>query len=151
MSQPDSGPGPDALEAVVRAFVASRLARRLVDQSGEVGALAVQRCRPISGARRASNKAQVALEEAARDLEQARDRWGALARGLGADLAIIEEELAERTRAHVLELALGQALRSLEAARQWSATLTASQERRLGQAEEIVSGLLSRPADGHNL
>src|SRR5580658_8068429 len=105
-------PQPAALEAAAEAFAAARSARRLLDVAGRRGANAVNRSHPIPGARRASNKAQASLEEAARKLEDARDRWAALMRGIAADLAIEPSQLV----AMVEEYAMGIALEELEGA-----------------------------------
>lgn len=112
MSDPESSqPGPDdadpvlaAMEAAVLAFVAASDARILLDTSGRLGANTVTRTRAISGARRASNKAQGKVEAAAKDLEEARDRWGALARGLAADRDV---------EPHALSALMGRAAASL--------------------------------------
>ena len=103
---PASSPTQVALEAAVDAFVATRAARRILDNPGRLGANAVVRSRPISGARRASVKAQSAMEQAAAQLERARDRWGALMRGLAADLDLTPEELVPMAEASALRLAI---------------------------------------------
>ncbi len=83
-----------AMEAAVLAFVAAREARILLDTPGRLGANTVTRVRAISGARRASNKAQAKVEAAAKAMEEARDRWGALARGLAADRDVTPHDLS---------------------------------------------------------
>ena len=104
-----------ALGAAVNAFVAARNARVLLDTPGRLGANAVARTRPISGARRASGKAQAKMEQAAHELEQARDRWGALMRGLADDLDLGSEELIQMTESAAIEISIQNALSALEA------------------------------------
>jgi hypothetical protein len=88
----------------------------MLDTSGRLGADAVGRVAPISGARRASHKAQAALEEAAQELEKARDRWGALMRGLAGDLDFSMDDLVELVESAALELALSEAVHALDMA-----------------------------------
>ncbi len=114
--QPSSATTRLALEAAVEAFVAARAARRGLDNPGRLGANAVVRSRPISGARRASAKAQSAMERAAAGLEQARDRWGALMRGLAADLDLGPEDLVPMAEATAFRFAILDATQILRAA-----------------------------------
>ncbi len=104
-SDPDS-PVPAALEAAVRAFAAARSARILLDGAGRLGADAVTRASVITGARRASRKAQAGVEDAARRMAEARDRWGALMRGLAGDLATDPTELVSQVERWALRLAI---------------------------------------------
>ncbi|MGH7611291.1 MAG: hypothetical protein ACREN4_04660 [Candidatus Dormibacteria bacterium] len=107
-SDTTSGPTAEeqALEAALLALGAARSARRLLDPAGRLGAAAVVRARPLRGARRASNKAQAAIEESARKLEESRDRWGALAQGLLTDLELSQAEMASRSALATLPGAL---------------------------------------------
>lgn len=66
------------------------------------------RSRSIPGARRASTKAQISLEGAARKLEDARDRWAALMQGIAIDLNIESAALVEQVEALALAVALEQ-------------------------------------------
>lgn len=95
-----------ALQAAVAAFAAARSGRILLDSPGRLGADAVQRAQAIPGARRASQKAQAEVAESARRLERARDRWGALMRGLAADLDLAPERLVSRVEGEAVRLAL---------------------------------------------
>ncbi|MHB8323156.1 MAG: hypothetical protein ACYDHB_01825 [Candidatus Dormibacteria bacterium] len=121
MSEPEAvEPAPQtddvvlaAMHAAIRAFVAARDARVLLDTPGRLGANAVSRSGTISGARRASNKAQAKVEGAARQLEEARDRWGALARGLAADRDVEPGELARLVGRATTELSLQDAVTAL--------------------------------------
>jgi hypothetical protein len=113
---PEPTPHHDALVAAAKAFAATRAARRMLDTSGRLGADAVGRADPISGARRASRKAQAAMEDAAQQLEKARDRWGALLRGLAGDLDLSPEALVELVEATALEMALADATQALDVA-----------------------------------
>ncbi len=122
MNSPDK-PDPDrnaaaaaALEAAVAAFAAARSARILLDSPGRLGADAVQRSQPISGARRASRKAQSEVAESAQRLEHARDRWGALMRGLAADLDLPPDQLVSRVEDAAARIALRDAATLLGAA-----------------------------------
>ncbi len=105
-SSPDQPPALSALAAAVEAFAAARSARRLLDNSGRLGADAVVRARPISGARRASVRAQTAVEQSALQMDKARDRWGALMRGLAADLDISPEDLVIRVESAAVRLGI---------------------------------------------
>jgi hypothetical protein len=105
-----------ALEAAVAAFAAARSARILLDSPGRLGADAVQRAAPISGARRASRKAQAEVTESAQRLEHARDRWGALMRGLAADLDLPPDRLVARVEDAAARLALRDAATLLSTA-----------------------------------
>ena len=105
-----------ALEAAVAAFAAARSARMLLDSPGRLGADAVQRAQPISGARRASRKAQSEVSESARRLEHARDRWGALMRGLAADLDLPPDQLVSRVEGAAARIALRDATTLVSAA-----------------------------------
>jgi hypothetical protein len=110
-------PQPAALDAAAEAFAAARSARRLLDVAGRRGANAVNRSHPIPGARRASHKAQASLEEAARKLEDARDRWAALMRGIAADLAIEPARLVTMVEQHGMGIALEELEEALRGAR----------------------------------
>ncbi len=112
-----------ALEAAVAAFAAARSARILLDSPGRLGADAVQLAEPISGARRASRKAQAEVAESAQRLEHARDRWGALMRGLAADLDLPPDQLVSRVENAAARLALRDAATLLGAAGAAMATL----------------------------
>ncbi|MGC8473249.1 MAG: hypothetical protein ACP5PW_02425 [Candidatus Dormibacteria bacterium] len=95
-----------ALEAATAAFAAARSARIILDSPGRLGADAVQQAQPISGARRASRKAQAEVAESAQRLERARDRWGALMRGLAADLDLAPGQLVSRVERAAAPLAM---------------------------------------------
>jgi hypothetical protein len=143
--QPSAAVTRPALEAAVEAFVAARAARRLLDNPGRLGANAVVRSRPISGARRASAKAQSAMERAAAGLEQARDRWGALMRGLAADLDLGPEALVPMAESTALRLAILDATQILRAALEAAASIpetgqtpSAAVQRALTALEEAV-------------
>lgn len=101
-----SDPHRAALLAAIEAFAASRNGRRLLDNSGRLGADAVSRARPIPGARRASHRAQTALEEAAVQVERARDRWGALMQGLADDLDLGPQDLVPMVNDSAARLAV---------------------------------------------
>lgn len=105
-----------ALEAAMAAFAAARSARILLDSPGRLGADAVQLAEPISGARRASRKAQGEVAESAQRLEHARDRWGALMRGLAADLDLPPDQLVSRVESAAARLALRDAATLLSTA-----------------------------------
>ena len=128
MSEPERDPvDPQhgALEAAAQAFAAARLARRVLDGAGRRGAAAVNRSRPIPGARRASNKAQARLEDSARKLEDSRDRWAALMRGIAADLNIEPSQLVATVEQYALEIALEELEAALLAASEAAASLAA--------------------------
>lgn len=129
-----------ALEAAVAAFAAARSARILLDSPGRLGADAVLQAQPISGARRASRKAQGPLADSARLVEESRDRWGALMRGLAADLDLPAELLVARVERAAARLAIRDALTLLRAA---SGSLAALE----GSAAEIGSELARVEAD----
>lgn len=112
-----------ALEAAAQAFAAARSARRFLDGAGRRGAAAVKRSRAIPGARRASNKAQTNLEDSARKLEAARDRWAALMRGLAADLNIEPSLLVAAVERYALDIALEELEAALLGARDAAALL----------------------------
>lgn len=140
-SDPES-PFPAALEAAVRAFASARSARILLDSPGRLGADAVTRTQAISGARRASQKAQAGIVESARRLEEARDRWGALMRGLAADLGVSPSELVPRVERSALELALTDAAALLRAASAAAASLAGGEAPRgLGQLQAMLTEL----------
>jgi hypothetical protein len=88
----------------------------MLDNPGRLGADAVGHAAPISGARRASRKAQSAMEDSAQQMERARDRWGALMRGLAGDLDLGQEDLVELVEAAALDLAVADAAAALEVA-----------------------------------
>lgn len=111
-------PQPGALDAAAEAFAAARSARRLLDGAGRRGAAAVNRSQPIPGARRASTKAQAGLEDAARKLEEARDRWAALMRGIAADLNVGADQLVELVERFGLAIALEELEAALLACRE---------------------------------
>jgi hypothetical protein len=113
---PEPSAHRDALVAAAKAFAATRAARRMLDTSGRLGADAVGRTASISGARRASRKAQAAIEAAAQQVEKARDRWGALLRGLAGDLDVTPEALVELVEAIALDTALADAAQALDVA-----------------------------------
>ncbi len=104
----------EALDAAVGAFTAARSARMLLDVPGRLGADVVTRTRSIGGARRASTKAQAAMELAAHKLDEARDRWAALARGLAADLDMPPESLVELVEGHAYHISRQELLTILE-------------------------------------
>lgn len=104
----------EALDAAVGAFTAARSARMLLDVPGRLGADVVTRTRSIGGARRASTKAQAAMELAAHKLEEARDRWAALARGLAADLDMPPETLVELVEGRAYHISRQELLTILE-------------------------------------
>lgn len=113
---------PEALDAAVRAFAAARSARMLLDVPGRLGADVVTRTRTIGGARRASSKAQAAMELAARKLEEARDRWAALARGLAADLDLDPESLVGMVEGRAVQIGRQELLTIVEL---WAASAAA--------------------------
>ena len=135
----DAGdPQPAALAAAAEAFAAARSARRLLDSAGQRGANAVNRSHPIPGARRASNKAQASLEEAARKLEEARDRWVALMRGIAADLAIEPGLLVSMVEEYALGIALEELEEALRGARDAVTALGGSGPDALAAAESAL-------------
>jgi hypothetical protein len=152
MSQPINSQSDQqslALAAAAEAFAAARSARRLLDTAGRRGAAAVQRSQPISGARRASIKAQGSLEESARKLEEARDRWAALMRGIAVDLSLEPEELVGRVETYALALALEDLEVSLLACRQAATSLGADATQALETAQTALRLLReSSAADG---
>jgi hypothetical protein len=131
-------PQPAALAAAAEAFAAARSARRLLDAAGQRGANAVNRSHPIPGARRASNKAQASLEEAARKLEDARDRWAALMRGIAADLAIEPSQLVAMVEEYAMGIALEELEGALQGARDAAATRGGSGHQALAAAESAL-------------
>ncbi|MFZ0995834.1 MAG: hypothetical protein WAO09_07650 [Candidatus Dormiibacterota bacterium] len=141
-------PQPAALEAAAEAFAAARSARRLLDVAGRRGAEAVNRSRPIPGARRASNKAQTSLEEAARKLEDARDRWAALMRGIAADLAIEPSRLVTMVEQHGMAIALEELEAALRGARDAAAAQGGSHAPALTAAESALQLLRSTERPG---
>ncbi|HVB54220.1 MAG TPA: hypothetical protein VNF24_08550 [Candidatus Acidoferrales bacterium] len=142
-------PQPAALEAAAEAFAATRTARRLLDGAGQRGAAAVNRSRPIPGARRASIKAQTSLEESALKLEEARDRFAALMRGIAVDLEIETEQLVDLVEQYGLAIALEQLEAALLACREAAAALATPQIAALDAAEQAVR--LLRERDGKTL
>ncbi|MHB8313190.1 MAG: hypothetical protein ACYDD0_07830 [Candidatus Dormibacteria bacterium] len=115
MSQiPDPPPAGDAIPdphraallAAIEAFAGSRSGRRLLDNPGRLGADAVSRARPIPGARRASHRAQTALEDAAARMERARDRWGALMQGLADDRDVSQQDLVSMVNQSAARVAI---------------------------------------------
>jgi hypothetical protein len=56
------------------------------------------------------------MEDSARMMEAARDRWGALMRGLAGDLDLGQEDLVELVETAALELAVADAAAVLELA-----------------------------------
>jgi hypothetical protein len=138
-----------ALEAAAEAFAAARGARRLLDTAGRRGAAAVQRSQPIPGARRASVKAQASLEESAHKLENARDRWAALMRGIAVDLSLEPEELVGRVESYALDLALEDLEVSLLACREAATSVGADVTEALETAQTALRLLRkSTAADG---
>jgi hypothetical protein len=131
-------PQPAALEAAAEAFAAARSARRLLDVAGRRGASAVNRSHPIPGARRASNKAQASLEEAARKLEDARDRWAALMRGIAADLAIDPSLLVTMVNRYGMGIALEELEEALGGVRDAAASQGESDSQVLAAAESAL-------------
>jgi hypothetical protein len=131
-------PQPAALDAAAEAFASARSARRLLDVAGRRGANAVNRSHPIPGARRASNKAQTSLEEAARKLEDARDRWAALMRGIAADLAIEPSRLVDMVDQHVMGIALEELEEALRGARDAATSQGGSAPQVLAAAESAL-------------
>jgi len=141
-------PQPAALAAAAEAFAAARSARRLLDGAGQRGANAVNRSHPIPGARRASNKAQASLEEAARKLEEARDRWGALMRGIAADLAIEPSRLVTMVEEYAMGIALEELEEALRGAREAAASLGGSRPDALAAAESALQLLRAEERPG---
>lgn len=139
-------PEPAALAAAAEAFAAARMARRLLDGAGQRGAQAVVRSRPIPGARRASAKAQTSLEESARKLEEARDRWAALMRGIAVGLGLEAEDLVRLVEPYGLAVALDQLEAALLACREAGATLTDPQVGALDAATEALRSIREGPA-----
>ncbi|MGH7643146.1 MAG: hypothetical protein ACRENX_09075 [Candidatus Dormibacteria bacterium] len=149
MSEPGAepvDPQPAALYAAAEAFAAARMSRRLLDGAGQRGAAAVIRSRPIPGARRASIKAQTSLEEAALKLEEARDRFAALMRGIAVDLEIEAEQLVPLVERYGLAIALEQLEAALQACREAAAALASPQIEALDAADAAVR--LLRGGDG---
>ncbi|MGC1184213.1 MAG: hypothetical protein WBA31_03555 [Candidatus Dormiibacterota bacterium] len=142
----DRDPQPDALAAAAEAFAAARSARRLLDTAGRRGAVAVNQSRPIPGARRASAKAQASLEESAHKLEEARDRWAALMRGIAVDMSIAPEDLVQRVESYALGLALDDLESSLLACRDAAAALGQDVSQALETARTAIR--LMRPNSG---
>ncbi|HEY6537422.1 MAG TPA: hypothetical protein VI138_00070 [Candidatus Dormibacteraeota bacterium] len=144
-------PRPQALEAAAAAFAATRTARRLLDAAGRRGALAVNRSRPIPGARKASGKAQAKLEDSAQSLEGARERWGALMGGIATDLDISTADLAARVESHAFLAALEQLEACLAACREAAGDLDRAALEALDLAQAAVLRLRgdreSEPAD----
>jgi hypothetical protein len=134
-------PQPAALDAAAEAFAAARAARRLLDAAGRRGAAAVNASRPIPGARRASAKAQSSLEESALKLEDARDRWAALMRGIAVDLEIESEQLVEMVERYGLSIALEQLEAALLACREATTALAVPQIDALETAQAAVQVL----------
>jgi len=126
------------LEAAAQAFAAARSARRLLDVAGRRGANAVNRSQPIPGARRASNKAQASLEEAARKLEDARDRWAALMRGIAADLAIEPGGLVTMVDRYGMGIALEELEEALSDVRDAAASQGGPEAQVLAAAESAL-------------
>ncbi len=146
-------PEPAALAAAADAFAAARTARRLLDAAGLRGAEAVNRSRPIPGARRASDKAQASLEEAARKLEDARDRWAALMRGIAVDLGVEPDRLVGMVEHHALEIGLEQLEAALLACRDAAAAMNLLEIPSLEvvqRAIELVGARLGRRRRGGN-
>jgi hypothetical protein len=143
-------PQPAALEAAAEAFAAARSARRLLDGAGRRGATAVNRSHPIPGARRASNKAQASLEEAARRLEDARDRWAALMRGIAADLGVEPSRLVSMVEQYGMGIALEELEDALLGARDAAASRGGSEPDALAAAETALQLLraAARPSSG---
>ncbi|HUY24944.1 MAG TPA: hypothetical protein VMV09_06535 [Candidatus Saccharimonadales bacterium] len=141
-------PQPAALAAAAEAFAAARSARRLLDSAGQRGANAVNRSHPIPGARRASNKAQASLEEAARKLEEARDRWAALMRGIAADLAIEPSRLVTMVEEYALGIALEELEESLRGARDAVSSMGGSGPDALAAAESALQLLRGEERPG---
>jgi len=140
-------PQPAALAAAAEAYAAARTARRLLDGAGRRGAAAVVSSRPIPGARRASAKAQASLEESARKLEEARDRWAALMRGIAVDLDIEPEQLVELVERYGLAIALEQLEAALLACREARTELAKPQIEALDAAQAALA-LVRREAAG---
>jgi len=141
ITDPDGAPiapQPAALDAAAVAFAATRTARRLLDGAGQRGAAAVIRSRPIPGARRASTKAQASLEEAARKVEESRDRWAALMRGIAVDLEIEAEQLVELVERYALTIGLEQLEAALLACREAATALGTPQVEALETAQRAV-------------
>jgi ketopantoate reductase len=134
-------PQPAALDAASQAFAASRSARRLLDGAGRRGAAAVIRSQPIPGARRASHKAQAALEECARKLEEARDRWAALMRGIAADLNLEPALLVEKVEKYALEIAIEETAAALANARDAATALGSVAPEALAMAQAALDQL----------
>lgn len=148
MANSPETPDPDrdaltagALDAAVAAFAAARTARILLDSPGRLGADAVQLAQPISGARRASRKAQSEVAESAQRLERARDRWGALMRGLAADLDLAPEQLVSRVENEAARLALRDAATLLGTAAAALASLGPDRAELVRECDRIESEL----------
>ena len=144
----DSDPKPKALAAAAEAFAAARSARRLLDTAGRRGAVAVNRSRPIPGARRASAKAQASLEESARKLEEARDRWAALMRGIAVDMDIAPDDLVQRVESYALILALDELESSLLACRDAAAALGHDVTQQLDTARTAIRLMVQQGGAG---
>ena len=143
----DSDPKPKALAAAAEAFAAARSARRLLDTAGRRGAVAVNRSRPIPGARRASAKAQASLEESARKLEEARDRWAALMRGIAVDM-VAPDDLVRRVESYALILALDELESSLLACRDAAAALGHDVTQQLDTARTAIRLMVQQGGAG---
>ncbi|MGH7640543.1 MAG: hypothetical protein ACREOL_06510 [Candidatus Dormibacteria bacterium] len=117
----DPDPDPDsrlpAWEAAAGAAAATEATRRLLDLAGRRGATTVNESRSIPGARRASTKAQIRLEESARKLEESHQRFAALTNGVALDLGMAEDgdrELLSKLRLTVAVEFLEESLRLCE-------------------------------------
>ncbi len=141
-----------ALLRAAAAFASARLTRRLLDQPGVRGAATVVSAEPVRGARRASRKAQAKLEEAARCLEESRDRWAALMRGLAVDLERDPESLVDLVEELALRQSIEQAETTLSAAADSAAQLgTGAPPELSGALNQLRQYLRSRAAaeNGH--
>lgn len=146
----ESDPKPEALAAAAEAFAAARTARRLLDTAGRRGAVAVNRSRPIPGARRASAKAQASLEGSARKLEEARDRWAALMRGIAVDMDIAPDDLVRRVESDALTLALDDLESSLLACRDAAAALGHDVTQQLDAARTAIRLMVEQSGAGYS-
>ncbi|MGH7705393.1 MAG: hypothetical protein ACRENY_05950 [Candidatus Dormibacteria bacterium] len=134
-----------ALEAAAAAFASAQAARRLLDGPGRRGAAAVNAAQPIPGARRASGKAQARMEESARRVEDARDRWAALMRGIAVDLDLAPELLSEIVQRHSLAVSLDLLEEALRACRDSAPGLAPSELTAWDAAQAVLQEL--RQAD----
>ncbi|MGC2191927.1 MAG: hypothetical protein WA751_06310, partial [Candidatus Dormiibacterota bacterium] len=87
------------------------------------------------------------LEESALKLEDARDRWAALMRGIAVDLEIEAEQLVKMVERYGLSIALEQLEVALLACREAATTLAVPQIDALEAAQAAVRVLRAEPQE----